>query len=632
MTSQGEIGTNIIDREHGRLMLIDRMTDLCDILVEYAGPFARDCIVGSAHRQVNDVDTFTKDGITIARVLSADEDPIARLTARLARFVGIAVDNRCHDGTTTSMLLLAYLTIELMKLVDNEPMTTKNYFLMHKVKTTLKTYQGIIDTLKITDKDLLERCRDHGLETTIKEVRHAISYHMAMISSKGDHDLSTKIATIVRSMPDKLLNIFSTQPMVMETDEKYLLTKQDYDISVGANFYNRGDYNHRNGTEFLAEDAAVYMTANDIVTDSMESSFLCAFISEKINYRANLHAFGVEKGWEAFHDGKRQLVICTPKFLDNALGSVILEFNRTHPNNKIVVFITQAHNQCKTSFAKAVNYMSGTFMFQDVVGTDASLSIILKSVKVHFVGHLLMLHNLYERDGEIRHPYFNNSELFPAYNKFEGELKDIILKGRENIANPSLDQEEVNYLIMIYRSLTCQEVYTIHVGGSIHDQYANRTVYEDAMGAAMSAVDDGVVLGGYGHLALWDLTKMRSGSETQNLVEKLFQKSLLEVLSNSLRCDPDLVSSMVDGLESKWHYIVASVDWGTETIYSSLKMLDKEGLRNFLTCEKLEQPILFQAYAGYEEQFGRFYDILPRLVNSANLADMRIPTNANNAS
>jgi hypothetical protein len=610
--------------------LIKVFTELDDILVDHAGPFATNTVIGSKWRQHNDADEFTKDGIKILRHLLVDDDPIARFAVRMARFIGIAVDKRCHDGTTTSMLLFCRMALLAISKMDSSIYDKDRYKWQKDILRICELCLKIIDDLKITEDDLFERAKSFGIETTIEDVRAATAFHMAMISSKGDYDLSEKIAKIIKHSPKKIYGMYNTDLMARETEERYILRKQEYDISVNANLWNRADYNHLSDTQYLSEDTVIFATGNDIVTKSWEAEFLTAFISSNTKHRMNLLSdFGVEKPWEELHEGKKRLIILTPMMNDHVLQEQIMMFNLENPSIKISGFNIQVTHQVRTTFNKTLHYMAGVPVFQDVMMENAASSLIGlngPTIKAHLVGNVLALYNLYEKTGEVFHPFYKDPDAFEDYTKFCKETEDLIKLVTDNVTNPALESNDLNSIVYLYRALTCQEIYDIDVGGSIHEQYANSTVYEDAMGAALSAIEDGVVLGGYAHLAI------QIKNHPANFVETM-QDNLSEILSflvaDTTRSDISHIKTLYDELLDKWSFIVADKN---EYLFSAnddirshvdVETLDDVYMEEFLKCSG-EVPVLLQAWSGYQEQFKRFRDILPKLANTTDIADMRI--------
>ena len=618
--------SNVIDKEHLRDNSRKAFVNLDLILTDHSGPFATNAIIGSKWRQVNDVDEFSKDGIKILLHLIVSEDPCERMAARMARFVGLRVDSRCHDGTTTAMLTFCRLACIALEYMDSS-LSAERYMWTKYLEETLNFCLTEIEKIKITEDDLLAYCHQQGIETTIEEVRASIAYHMAMISSKGDHDLATKISYVIRSSPKKIYGMFKDIPLAIETEEKYLLEKQEFDLSINANLGNIADYNYRSDTQYLSEDAVIFSTANEVIKGSWEAMFLTAFISSKANKRIGLTEFGECQGWEAYHGDKKNLVILSPNLGDSELIQEITDFNNKHPNHKIVYFNTQCHPRMRTSLNKTLHYMAGSYIFQDVMTSDPTLSLIGlngPSIRVHLIGYVLTLSHLYEKDGEVFHPFYRDPELFPPYTEFAKETEELIQFAKDNITNQALDQDEVTYLISLYRALTCQDIYDIKIGGSSHDQYANRTVYEDAIGAALSAVNEGVVLGGYGHL----YRSLRQSDSSYSNLHSRFADTFLSIVEDSLRHNPDssYVHDQLLKLSDKWHYLSAEpsryhVDCLPDA-YIKLGNLACD-LNHFLSRNE-GFTILFQSFGGFHEQLKRCRDILPRLSNSTHLVDMRV--------
>lgn len=621
---------NIIRAGDLKYELSKVFNELSDILVDHAGPFATSCVIGSRWRQVNDIDEFTKDGIRILTHLIVSEDAAARFAARLTRFIGFSVDKRCHDGTTTSMLLFCELALIALRKIDLDLDDPERYRWWKNLNTVLDNCLKFLDTIKITEDDIVELARKNNVVTNSADVRGAIAYHMAMISSKGDHDLASKISEVIRSSPKSVYGMFRDIPTLLESETRFTIKKQDYDLDLSANLGHADYWNYKNDTQFLAEDAVIFFTGNDIVTNSFESIFLRSFISTDPTERANLQEFGVEKGWEEFHEGKRSLVIFSHMLQDNALFADILEFNRENPHCKIVHFNVQVADRIRKSLTKTLLYMAGVHRFDDVGHTnafDAMIGINRKGVKVQAIGHNIRISGLYDKTGTVFHPYYDDPDAFEPYTKFREETEELIEFAKNNITNNALNPDEITHLTSLYRSMTCQDIYDIEIGGLAHEQYANRTVYEDAMGAALSAVNDGVILGGYGKIAKELYFQDRTLRKAADVVELegAVADAIISIVSDSTRTTEETVKDLIAVPSSpKWDYIVADQDafyHGHDHV--SVEKFDKAQIEYFLKREQ-GKPILFQAWAGYHEQFRRFKDILPKIASTSNLSDMRI--------
>lgn len=615
---------NVTNAPELRVKLIQAFEELDRILSDHSGPFATNALIGSRWRQINDVDEFSKDGIKILLHLIVSEDPCARLAAREARFVGLRVDARCHDGTTTSMLAFCRLACIALKHMDAEYLSADRYTWARGVEEVLDFCLERIADFKITEEILLASCQSRGMDTKPEEVRAAIAYHMAMISSKGDRDLAWKISEIIKSSPKTIYGMFKDSPLAIETKEKYILEKQAYDLAISANLGNVQDYNYKSDTQYLSENAVIFSTANEVVIDSWESLFLTSFISTKANKRVNLSEFGDTKGWEEYHGGIKNLLILTPMLSDPELIQAIKDFNNQNPTIKISWFNTHCHPRMRTSLDKTIHYMAGSYLFSDVMMDPVLCLVGLDgpALKAHLLGNTLTLSNLYEKDEEVYHLFYREPDLFKPYTDFVKETEELIEFAQANVTNQALDHDEVTYLISLYRALTTQTIYDIKIGGSSHDQYANRTVYEDAIGAALSAVNEGVVLGGYGHL--YNLCRARKG-----VLSHLFAGAFLRIVEDSLRhnpTDPYVSDKLANALVTPWTYLAADPKgYNAEAEpFHYLTVGDLELQLPYFISRTQGSPILLQAYAGFEEQLKRCRDILPRLSETTHLVDMRL--------
>lgn len=619
-----EVFGNLVEAETLKKDAIEALDKIAAILSLHAGPYAFNSIIGSKYRQHNDIDEFTKDGIKILQHLVVSDDPSERLVTRLARFVGWAVDGRCHDGTTTSMLLFSLLAKIAVEKIDTRLFSKQSFVSSIMIKKSMERVLYHLEKLKITPQNVLEKAEELGIQTSELQVKKAIAFHMAMVASKGDRELAEKVAMLVGYMPTKFNNVFTIRPAQMETTTRYKLQKSEYDFSVGGGLILPDLHNYKNGTQFLAEDAVLFITPNDIVDQTYESMFLSAFLMGGASGRATLNAIGVEKTWKEVSEGKRPLVIMSPDIGSSELIYAINEFNKKNKDAKVIPMRYSSSIMTKQIFAKSVVYSAGKQMFDDCVGIDTFgclLGLDKDGVKIHKIGNEIHISGLYEKNGETYHPYLGDTENHPEYNTFIADVEEQIEASENNVTNPIFSGEDLVRVIDIYRHATCQEVYNIKVGGLRHEQAANWTVYEDAIGAALSAVNDGFVFGGYGHL--YRLIKSHAICELDDRVAD----QLLEVLSISLRLsDKEKLSRNLMENKDEWSYHVASHNVTLDDVHFCFNLAtigDKDGMTRFLDYTIDDHKVLIQAYSGFHEQLQRFGDILPKLTNSAQLIDTR---------
>ena len=212
-------------------------------------------------------------------------------------------------------------------------------------------------------------------------------------------------------------------------------------------------YNHKNDTQYLSEDAVIFASGNEIVSNSWESMFLRSFISTNPRQRASLPEF-IESGngWESFHEGKRNLIIMSPMVNDPELIADIVSFNKQNPHCPIAYFQLQVSGQMKTSLNKTLHYLNGAYLFKDVMDGKAEQSLIGlygNPLKVHFLGSMMTISGLYDKTGEVYHPFYLDPGSFQPYTDFCKETEDLIEFAKANVTNQALDPEELTYLDFI---------------------------------------------------------------------------------------------------------------------------------------------------------------------------------------
>lgn len=613
-----------------RQQLAESFLEIFRILSKHSGPFAGFAAIGARDRQLDSADEHTKDGIKILSHMLSDLGATDRYAARTTRFIGKAIDGRVHDGTTTAMSLFAMLASQVMNFHGSRRQLHQR---ARQLRDCLNYLRMHLNAFKITVDDIYNRVR--GMQQggrlldvccTHDDIRRALAYHQAMIASKGDHEMSVAIAEVIVTTPIRTYNQFLRKSADYETDKRISLETKPYELTVRGSMGSVGAFNINLGTEFRVENALVYATPEMLNEGAFDTTFLNALIGIHSQDTKNRGVFGLSEGWWENHNNRRLVIVCNC-LTDHRLMTNIQMFNSEHPENPIVWMNLGVDDILLQIFDRTLHALAGTPCASDVP-TEERAYTILQDVTVSFKKDTIRFENLYKKDGHALHPFTRDETLCKTYTDFKRELEGMLEFAEQHPNETPFNGDQRNFLVTMYRYLTCQTITDVVIGGTVHENFSLRTVYDDAMGSAMSSVNDGVILGGYGHMVriIHDLSKKRS-IPFRDEARAVFM-ALITVLQNSFGLEDvedlfdtsDAISEAIrTRVRTKWNYLVVDPDKIDKDF--EVAFFGVETLRRFFDLNP-STPILFQPYSGFEEQLLRFADILPKLTEMSVLIDM----------
>lgn len=585
--------------------IAEAFSELAEILKDHCGPYAAFAAIGTRNRVVDSADEHTKDGIHIVESLLSNRKASARYATRLTRFIGKTIDSRCHDGTTTAMLLFCMMASHFLSRVEKSSISGR-YFTSKHLKAHFDEMKTVITSIKLDVDSIHRLCKNAGLSVTKAKVRKALAFHQAMVSSKSDVEMSRAIATVIENTPINTYGLYIRDTALHEKDERITVVNKPYQLTVKAGMGSMSAFNVKLGTEFYAKDCVVFATDEELIDGTVEVEYLNALLGigpKDINKRG---LYGLESGWHDHHDGRR-LIIVAPYLSYEPLIRNIMVFNKANPKNPIVWFNTSPDEILREIFDRTLHAIAGKPTLSQLPPENWS-DTLLHGVTVSYRKDVLGFEDLYPRDRNTLHPSYRNPKRDKYYTEFREELEAMMSFYSDHPADSPLTSDQMDFVLVMYRYLCCQRIFTVELGGTVHENKSMRTVFDDAMGSALSAVDNGVVLGGYGHLCHYLKSERDYISEaTRNIYQKLlsftFDKSTSEFT------DPAEVNTCPTMMQV--------VNRDTDTV----KVKDlRDNLMDFIEMNPV--PLLFQPYVGFIEQFTRFADILPKLVSTTVLIDM----------
>lgn len=649
--------TNTINNIQYYTLIRDTCSQIYNILASHCGPYATDAlIITDNDRNLKDrhYAIFTKDGINIVKSIEFIS-PIQRHIQSLIAYIGERVDSLSHDGTTTSMMLFT----KLVELYMNDIIKCeKNKTPIDRRHLKTQLLKILSDLVSYFEKDVITINRfSEDFKISKQDALRFIAYHQAMLSSKGDRELSKAIVEVVETLPVELYGLFSISQSGIETDKRFTVVKEDfnYRLSVG---WNIDDMNHAMGTEYIAETCDIIVSEDDLKPGNMALEIIVNHIAKfrkdafpvqvecedvdittgtvfiKNNvvnpltfeigtvFQLVVNQTPLNNGVWVYNginepltrpEKKKDLVLIT-KSLDGSLMTEIQKINR-RSLNKIIVFTMSTPNpySSKSTILSALMNTAGVYHLQDHL-QDPSKNYLIKDAKVHFKNRRLYISNLYEKDGSNYHPFYNNPGTFEPYDLMIKEVKsylDVCISGKLRIETAT-DKFRYEDYVEIYRRMMCSEVRQLQISGMTHDVLADRDVLQDSFGAVLSSLENGFIIDGY----LKFNTYMDQDPSFENDNGVIITLALLDILSSTHRLNKKEIIDVIECIpfkdESSYYFYPVN---GRLSNFEHCKFNISE---NFTIVDKDNNPItiVMQPADTYRELFRRLFDLLPKLINT----------------
>lgn len=610
------------------------LKDSATFLKQFCGPFALNA--GSlASTQTISIDNFTKDGVTIYSHLSAGT-PVEETARRLIEFIGKRVDSRCHDGTTTSMMTAASLGYRWM-----EALAPKSRRERHQSAKTISRIVNILNNLideqSFTVDELVEGVKKTNPDVDEDKLRRRIFYDTIMTSSKGDEELAEKLSLVLESLPKELYNYARFENNNIESENRFEINTQQSDISIQGSFSGNPSTlpgNKRMGSSYELEDVNLVVIGNPVLDKQYESDYLINWIVNQLLPRKNkknveipvLDSDGNQKvdenqklvfkveTQEIVEQPVRKLdkpmVLLAPRF-ESTILRIVQAYNDTvdDDNRKIYLFqFYQDHTNSYHAMCKAIAVMAGngdkSYLTMMEAANRNDLDLAMIPCRFEYSGNRIDISDLYKKDGRKFHPFYYDKGNV-RYHNVLNEMKETIDYYSKGNLGPNNKTDKLVYdLIYIQRCMICQKIIEMRVCGTAHELTANTSVVEDAMGSALSVVEEGMVLSGYQKI----LSGINKLPEDDPMITAT-AKAISEVVAASY----DL---SLEEVENYKHSLVDFDDAGdTKFLYNNAFDEAPFSPRNALTeFANGSSNAILQPKAGYKEQFVRIADIISKLV------------------
>lgn len=655
--TDGNGATNSVNDIEYYTYIRDTCVQIYNILVAHCGPLATDALIitnNPNNMKDRHYAIFTKDGINIVKSIEFTS-PIQQHIQSLIVYIGERVDSLSHDGTTTSMMLFTKLVQlyfdEIIKDAQAETVTDRRA-MRSDLQTCLKELLGYLNEDVITIDRFAE-----DFNVSKMEALSFIARHQAMLSSKGDTELSDAIVEVVQSLPVELYGVYTVSQSKVEADQRFNVLRDDFNFSLPVQF-NLSDMNVNMGTEYYNEHCDIIVSEDDLKPGNMALEIVVQFIkefrAEAFPLQLELEDIDLDTGRITVRDDNKELpaipagtplqlavsgnplkdglwiyngpdqpvtrpskkndLVLITKSLHSVLHEEIEKINRKSVN-KIVVFTMTTPNpySSKCTVLSALLNVAGVYHLSEHL-EDPSKKYLIKDAKVHLKHRRLYVSNLYKKDGSQYHPYYNDPTLFEPYTQMVQEIKTAIgeySSGRVRIET-AMDHARYQDYVEIFRRMICAEVKQLQICGMTHDVLADADVLKDSFGAVLASLENGFVLDGY--------LKLNSYIQRHKFEGKyhwLMAQALKDVLSSPHRIsEPDKLQNVIELAvkhEDPYHFF---------PVGGNFTVLNKSTIRlNGESSEVVDhhhRPVMLvmQPVDTYRELFRRLTDLLPKIINT----------------
>ena len=594
----GDSVTNLASLRDERVVdqVIDALETCHAVLKDHCGPY-------SAYSAIHDLTNldhyseFTRDGITIISNLRFN-DPIKEIVRNIIASAGRMVDFRAKDNTTTAMLLVTTVLLEHFKKIKDGAEVGRHKVTPHRLRYL---YDKVISD---AFRDLYDNYYIHKDDADVG----AVVFMQAMSSSGGNVKLATCLRDIYMRTPKSCYEYTRYAGSMTEDDDDFVIEEYEYDLAL----------------EVLPS-----VDMSTISTDALGVGYASDSADVLVCYDG-LYGARIVDNWKIL-DPNRPLVIITNSSDQPALITKIAEENKTRPA-PISLWV------CNSKFRTN----GQTYGLEISVATAIAKSgshccdmggLLVEDVKVEYSAGKMKLYNFIDKrdDGAAEQVHYSAyiAKTIPEPENVDPVVKQTYIalyteltKAIEVQKSGHQDQhpEMYGYMLESLFSLVGYHVPTLRLGGMAHIQLANRSVVNDAIGAIMSSLSSGHIVGGIVAIAeSLQFANDHNDPDYSELVTKgnidLF-KVVLSVINIIYGTD-----YTVDSVTHKQ----LSDTMNTNLLYSGENKLSYEqyveklnsDFNNFIySPEVMDYPVV-QPLRGLAEMFKRIRELVLNVVSSS---------------
>ena len=543
---------------------------------------------------------FTRDGIGVLQAMEF-ASPLERYIKELLTYVGKRVDSAAKDGTTTAMMYSAYLLRKYFGYVNDG---TLDYESLNRLTFNEKQQlmNDAVDTI-LTDirdasygKDLLDE--EKYTESEAMKLAGEIAFTQALSSSGGNLELAKVMKTIFENSPRCTWNYITYSGSIKENDKPFSVEITDFDYSVKCSSGMTGSFNDTLNSEYEAKDIVLYIYADNCNDGDFRLELFLDYL-------------------ETTAPKDKPIVILLQHGTSRVYTSI---YKMNHDRRKCPITLWE--------YASTVTIGGQSWAWElMILAAQAGVTPVNVSLnngqpieginvgRVHWYGGALHIYDTIPREeGSCLHPYYLHPETaHPYYTAVLNSCKEQ-LKLYESGHRP--DGKAYDYFKDMMSKLMTVRRPSLKLGGTTHEQLANRDVAQDVQGAIMSTLTHGYTTGLCGVNHLLNHRRRESGF---NPYYYLLLDALGYVTEMMLHENGCAAEDYLEGIEDKDAYFnVSSNAIGTLHQYFTdviPKYLQDPEKHTDLT--KNYPPI--QPLVMYEELFKRVKELLFKFMCSSQI-------------
>ena len=488
--------TNTVSGTDLKDIIFKTLSDINDHLLQISGPYARNNFIlmsafdtsklSTKHQVGNThIRAFTKDGRhTLAQMTYAS--PIQRyIKDEIITHIGKAVDNKCGDGTTSSMIFACSFIANLIKNRDIFD-TISTTMLEDIYKEVTDNILHEIDNYKIDPADLFIELQAKGIKLNPQDTAEMIAYLQSMTSSSNNTMIAEAVSTVVKSTPPTLWKYAITQ--------KYPWGESSTDGRMVKALV--AEY------EYMASCA---LLTHKYLAMQMDSIYR----QDKIDVLVVQHGLisgdaSLTKIIEYIRTTERPLCIIVPySSLKNEHVIEEVHYVADHYEKHVVIFAYQrplglTDNNLWSMLALPIKADKPIYTSDNALDNNIE-EFLIRDCKLHFDGKVLKLNNVvpvYEGidiDNEVMHP----GMMYPDRYQYFTAMKEIVEKElASKEAEVEKSETSINELKKAIAIITTKNNVCLEVSGYAMDQQAISLILDDASSASLNSLNNGIVFNG----------------------------------------------------------------------------------------------------------------------------------------
>ena len=449
--------TNIIEKNEIWDTMMKTFIDLADKLKQHCGPYAGTAILADPDNQLAEP-IFTKDGINIVRSINY-VSPMQDFVRKQLAYMGSRVERAAGDGTTSSMIIMAYTLANLLEFFKKSDDVYSN-------ADITRVWSDLVVDVEREFKPYV----DYAVNLTDEKIIKFVAASQAYTSSHGDMDLAACIGELFGNTPRVVWDTLTVQKAIYETEQRYKVDIIDSEYAIDdVRLFPNDRCNEELGTVLKWDNVDCILQDNVAIGDQ---------------YQAQFHEYLLER----IKSGERTIVICS-----DTMDSVTIQHYQQvfldNPNHNLVFVMAHVDD----AYLNDINALSVIVFQRADTGKEEGINTFKADVK--FEGSTFrFLNGLIDipKWASGLSPYYEN-EKYPSFNEFITHVRTII--NREKMDVTRVNDRVVKAFTRILHKLMTTKYVTFTVGGAAYDNAAAQDVAMDALLATKCSLTKGFAAG-----------------------------------------------------------------------------------------------------------------------------------------